>query len=271
MPFTEASKCECGTPGPPACLMAARTPPRRHRQPALAASEPSVSSALRAALSSWPVEQRADLLHEAFRQARLQDEGVTPCRDGVDSAVTLNAPGAGDDGDVSRAAVLLQPPDRLPPVDLRQRQVHDDHVWLSAKCCADRRRAIAGQDVAEALRGEVHRVHLAGVRVIVHDEDERRRAAVHLPHERTFTLGCFFDNPQIYLGNHFLFASSSRCPIIRVMEQSTWPVCPVCKAPVKPTEPVGASTADDRVVHLRCWVWGRLGALPSPARPSATT
>src|SRR5438309_5119770 len=28
---------------------------------------------------------------------------------------------------------LFQPPDRLPPVDLRQRQVHDDHVRLSAK------------------------------------------------------------------------------------------------------------------------------------------
>jgi len=55
------------------------------------------------------------------------------------------------------------------------------------------------------------------------------------------------------------------------MEQNTWPVCEVCNAPVKPTETVGASTADDRVVHLRCWVWGRLGALPSPARPSAAT
>src|SRR2546425_12740131 len=150
--------------------------------------------ALRAALSSWPIEQRADLLQEVFRQARLQDEGVTPCRDGVHSAVALNAPGAGDDGDVSRAAVLLQPPDRLPPVDLRQRQVHDDHVWLSAKGRTDRRRAIAGQDVAEAVVGKIHRVHLARVRVIVHDEDERRRT-VHFPHQRTFTLRRLVDNP----------------------------------------------------------------------------
>src|SRR2546426_427256 len=49
----------------------------------------------------------------------------------------------------SRAAVLLQPPERLPPVDLRQRQVHDDHVRLSAKCRADPRRAVAREDVAK--------------------------------------------------------------------------------------------------------------------------
>ena len=36
-------------------------------------------------------------------------------------------------------------------------------------------------------------------------------------------------------------------------------VCPVCNAPVKPTEPVGAPTADHRVAHLRCWIRKRQG------------
>jgi len=46
-----------------------------------------------------------------------------------------------------------------------------------------------------------------------------------------------------------------RCPITKLsMEEGTSLICAVCKAPVKPTEPVGPPMADHRVVHLRCWI-----------------
>src|SRR5213593_3343987 len=46
-------------------------------------------------------------------------------------------------------------------------------------------------------------------------------------------------------------ASSSRCPIIQVMEENKRLVCPVCETPVKPTEPVGPPTAPpEHAVHL---------------------
>src|SRR5437899_11898338 len=70
-----------------------------------------------AADAGLPRQQHADLLEELLGQARLDDVGIAASRDGALSAPTNDVPGTGDDGDVSRAALPLQPPDRLPSIE----------------------------------------------------------------------------------------------------------------------------------------------------------
>ena len=135
--------------------------------------------------------------------------------------------------------------------------------------------AVARHEHTDTLRGEIGRVHLTigEVVIAISTHPSRGGRAVWLlfddpPDERLrraprMTPRSLHPTSPSRSGTRKTFpmsALSSRCPITGVrMNEGKWPVCPLCEALVKPTEPVGPPMADRRIVHLRCWIRKRQG------------
>src|SRR5262245_44917391 len=119
------------------------------------------------------VEDLADLHREIFRQAGLCDEPVAARFPGIFGDARQRVAGYGEHRNVLRPIVGLETARGLPPIHDRQRQVHQDDVRRPVDRTLQRLEAVARLDDFEAGEFEVFGVHLAGIGVVVHQQDDR--------------------------------------------------------------------------------------------------
>lgn len=125
---------------------------------------------------------------KSFWQARLrQQHGCSSFQSAFLDGLVRVA-GEDHDWDVARAGVIAEPLDRGGTAHVRHREVHDDDIGSCSQRELDGCEAIRRRQDAEAAMAEVLGVHLADMRGVIHDKNDRyamrtTRAARTIPEQ----------------------------------------------------------------------------------------
>src|SRR4029453_9515791 len=121
-----------------------------------------------------------DLLHEIGWQAWFGDKSLTSRGAGTRSFRRQGVGAERDDHEMTRVWRRLEQSSRLPTVNARQRQVHQNQIWLQPPRLLDSLTAVAGCLGPKAAELQVVTIHFA--RIVEVFDHENQWLACGIPH-----------------------------------------------------------------------------------------